>query len=115
MKKIALFVAVLIFSLVSSQVYAHPPSDINITFDSNTKILQAQMIHGTGNPMKHYINKVHIALNNKVIIEHKISLQDNNQSQSVSYFIPDVKSGDIISVAGYCNLSGKLTKKIEAK
>ncbi|MCM8781037.1 MAG: hypothetical protein NC908_03855 [Candidatus Omnitrophica bacterium] len=40
---------VLLFAV--STVYAHPPSDIKITFDPEIKILQAVIIHNTSNPI----------------------------------------------------------------
>jgi len=98
-----------------SSAYAHPPSDIKITFDAKTKILQAVIMHNTSNPVNHYIKTVDIGLNGKKIIEQIISGQDNNQSQTVSYFIPDVKDGDALSVEGYCSISGKLQKEITVK
>ena len=39
-----------------------------------------------------------MGLNGREIIEHLISRQDNNESQTISYFIPDVKDGDVLSV-----------------
>lgn len=113
MKRIVIFVACSAFLFLTSTVYAHPPSDIKITFDSKTKMLQAIIIHNTSNPASHYIKKVDVGLNGKEIIEHTISKQDNNESQTVEYFIPDVKSGDLISVEGYCSISGKLEKEIK--
>jgi len=95
---------------VTSMSYAHPPSDINITFDPKTKMLEAVIVHNTNNPINHYINKVDISLNGKEIITHMISREDNNQTQTVRYFIPDIKDGDVISVEGYCSISGKLKK-----
>jgi hypothetical protein len=98
-----------------SMAYAHPPSDIRITFDSKTKMLEAVIVHNTSNPVNHYIKKVDIGLNGKEIIEHMISREDNNQAQEVRYLIPDAKGGDVISVEGYCSISGKLKKEITVR
>jgi hypothetical protein len=113
MKKVLILVAV--FSAFNLLAYAHPPSDIQITFDGKTKMLNAVILHGTGNPQHHYIKKVDVGLNGKEIIAQAVSQQDNNVSQTVSYFIPDVKNGDKLSVEGECNLSGKLKKEIVAQ
>ena len=107
--------ACLVFLFLASTVYAHPPSDIQITFDQKKNILTAVIVHNVSNPAKHYINKVDIGLNGKEIIEQNISRQDNNVSQTVSYLIPDVKNGDVLSVEGYCSISGKLQKEITVK
>jgi len=49
------------------------------------------------------------------IIQQNFSRQENNNFQKVSYYIPDIKAGDIISVEGYCSISGKLEKEITVK
>jgi len=105
-----------LFSLMTflgiGAVYAHPPSDIKITFNPDTKMLQAIIFHNTSNPINHYIKKVDVGLNGKEIIGHEISREDNNETQTVSYLIPDAKEGDNLSVEGYCSISGKLKKEI---
>lgn len=113
MKKIALLLV--LFLALGSTAYAHPPSDIRITFDAKTKMLNAVIFHNTSNPIGHYIGKVDVSLNGKEIIEHIISRQDNNDTQTVSYFIPDAKDGDLLSVEGYCSISGKLKRQITVK
>jgi hypothetical protein len=112
MKKRGVFLTIFFLCVVVAVAYAHPPSDIKITFDLNTKVVTAVIMHNVSNPLNHYIKKVDVGLNGKEIIEQSISRQDNNDSQTVSYFIPDVKNGDKISVEGYCSISGKLMKAI---
>lgn len=107
---IALLAAVLFLALPA---YAHPPQDITITYDPATKEVSAVITHRVSNPATHFIEKVDVSVNGKEIIERKISRQDNNVDQTVRYLIPDVKPGDTVSVEGYCNLSGKLTKEIK--
>jgi len=111
MKKMTVFLILSFF--ICSVAYAHPPSDIKITYDSGTKILKAVIMHNVSDVKKHFINKIDISLNGKEIISHSISRQDNNVSQTVSYMIPDAKSGDALSVEGHCSLSGSLTKEIK--
>ena len=115
MKKIVLWLALFIFFAVTSILYAHPPSNIQITFDQKTKTLQAIVIHNVSNPLNHYIKKVDIGLNGKEVIEQSILRQDNNDAQTVIYRIPYVKDGDVLSVEAYCSISGKLTKELAVK
>ncbi len=104
----------LFFGLVfMSSAFAHPPSDIKITYDPTTKVVTAIIYHNVSDPIKHYIKKVDIGLNGKEILGQTISREDNNLTQTVSYLIPDAKAGDTLSVEGYCNLSGNLTKNIK--
>jgi len=112
MKSITVLLVLLSLFVFSSIAYAHPPSDIKITFDSKTKMLSAVIIHDVANSLNHYIKQVDVGLNGKDIIVQNISRQDNNYSQTVSYFIPDAKVGDVLSVEGHCSISGKLQRGI---
>ncbi|MCM8797560.1 MAG: hypothetical protein NC923_06790 [Candidatus Omnitrophica bacterium] len=115
MKRILVVIGFLSGLVFTSTAYAHPPSDIKVTFDPETQMLEVVIAHNVSNPISHYIKKVDIGLNGKEIIEHIISRQDNNQTQTVRYLIPDAKSGDVISVEGYCSISGKLKKEITVR
>ena len=115
MKKKILFLLLFICLVSTGIVYAHPPKDIEVSYEPVTKILTAIVIHDTSNPLGHYIKKVDVGLNDQEIIQQMISKQDNFSSQKVSYYIPDVKSGDRLSVEGYCSISGKLEKQITIK
>ena len=115
MRRMEAFLIVFIFLAVASTAYAHPPSDIKIDFDPKTKMLHAVIVHNTSNPLNHYIKEVDVGLNGKEIIKHIISREDNNEEQTVSYLIPDVKDGDVLSVEGHCSISGKLKKEITVK
>ena len=101
-----------VFFILSTQAFAHPPSDIKITFDPQTKILSAVIYHGVSNPSAHYIKKVDVSLNGQEIIHQSLSRQDNFNTQTVSYLIPDAKAGDVFAVEAYCSISGKLEKEL---
>lgn len=111
MKKIALVLCGLL--VTSATAFAHPPSDIKIQFDPVTKTLTAVIKHRVSNPKSHYINKVDIGLNGKEIQMLPFKKQDNHATQSLTFVVPEAKTGDTLSVEGYCNLSGKLEKEIK--
>jgi len=114
MRRVTVFL--LLFSAAAVfNAYAHPPSEIKITFDPATKILQAVIMHDVKDPAKHFIKKVDVGLNGQEIISHTLSRQDNNENQTVSYLVPDAKAGDALSVEGYCSISGKLEKELKAQ
>ncbi len=115
MKKRILFLSLFICLALPGIACAHPPKDIEVSYEPATRVLTALIIHDSSNPQGHYIKKVDIGLNGQEIIQQMISRQDNNNSQRVSYFIPDAKPGDRLSVEGYCSISGKLEKEIAVK
>ncbi|MFA5156715.1 MAG: hypothetical protein WC532_04920 [Candidatus Omnitrophota bacterium] len=112
--KRAFFVLLLIFS-VCAPAFAHPPSKIIISYDPTVGELQALIIHNVSSPESHYIKKIDIGLNGKEIAELEFSRQDNNVTQTLTYFIPNVKPGDTLSVEAYCSISGKLEKEIKVQ
>ncbi|MCM8816464.1 MAG: thiosulfate oxidation carrier complex protein SoxZ [Candidatus Omnitrophica bacterium] len=110
------FIIFLIMGLMmGSNGFCHPPSDIVGSFDSQTKLLKAQIKHASSNPGRHYIERVEIFLNGKQIISHKISKQADASEQSVTYQITDIKKGDKLTVEAYCNISGVMKKTIEVE
>lgn len=113
LKSLAIFAGSLILLGKAENAYAHPPSDINITFKPANKMLRAVITHEVSNPQNHFIKKVDVGVNGKEIISHEISRQDNNSTQTVSYLIPDAKKGDALSVEAYCSISGSLEKVIK--
>jgi len=115
MKKIILFILPALFLLGVSVAFAHPPSDIIITYDAATKTLTAEIKHSVSNVTQHYIKKVDIGLNGKEIAELTFKKQDSYFSQTITYTLTDPKPGDKVSVEAYCSISGKLEKEIEIK
>ena len=114
MKKI-LILSILCTLTWTQLVYAHPPTKIETAFDHNSKVLYATITHPVDDPVDHFIKKVRIMLNGQEIIRHKISKQDNALIQAVSYMIPDVQSGDEVSIEAYCSIDGTWTEKIQLK
>ena len=112
MKKFFLVLAFVTMAAWNLSVYAHPPSDIKITYDTRSKELHAVIMHNTANVLSHYIKRVTVALNGKAVLTQTFSLQGNDVSQDVAYIVPDAKSGDKLSVEGECNISGTLKKEI---
>jgi len=113
MKKIFTFALACFFLAICSTVYAHPPSEITITFDPKTKILTAVIAHNVSIPQRHFIKQVDIALNGQEIISQTFNRQDDNFGQTVSYRVSEAKPGDTLSVEAYCSISGKLKKEIK--
>lgn len=111
MKKIIILSILCVF--ICSLAYAHPPSDIKLTYTPKTKMLTAIIMHNVSDVKRHFIYKVDTGLNGKEIISQNISKQYNNTNQTVSYLIPDAMPGDVLSIEAYCNISGKLAKEIK--
>ena len=110
MKK--LFLCLMMLSFAATAL-AHYPTHIEVSFNRETKILAAKIIHTVENPSTHYIDKVEVYLNGSRILTHEISRQDTENEQVVLYLIPDAKTGDELSVKAYCSFTGEKEKKIK--
>ena len=104
-----------VFVLLAGAVYAHPPTDITINYDPATQIVTAVIIHPVKDTTKHFINKADVSLNGREVVSLPFQQQETKVSQTVNYKLTGAKAGDVISIEGYCNLSGKLAKELKIK
>ena len=112
MKKITVLL-VLLLAAALTYAYAHTPSDMKLTFDPDTKVLKLVIMHDVPDPTLHYIGRVNVDLNGKEVINDKLTRQDNDKSETLSYPIPNAKPGDIITVYVRCSIIGRLKGKIQ--
>ncbi|MCX7667763.1 MAG: hypothetical protein N2Z84_02400 [Atribacterota bacterium] len=106
----------LVLGVFTGVVLAHPPSNINITFDVETQVLRVAIPHGVSDPRgDHYIDKVVVSLNGKEIITQLIGSQYSSQEQVVLYQLIDAQKGDKIGVYAKCNKFGDRTVTWEIK
>jgi desulfoferrodoxin (superoxide reductase-like protein) len=96
-----------------SEVYGHPPTDIKVSYDPATMTVNAVITHPVADPATHFIKKVDVSLNGKEVISQEIGRQDDSETQTVIYRLPDVKEGDAIEVEAYCNIAGVLKTEIK--
>ncbi|OGI11390.1 MAG: hypothetical protein A2Y40_05965 [Candidatus Margulisbacteria bacterium GWF2_35_9] len=89
--------------ILSSVVFAHPPSKVNLSVSSNVLAVIAD--HEVKQPKKHFIYEITVKLNRKDIISQTLSEQIGH-TQSVSYTIPSLKKGDQLTVQASCNKFG---------
>ena len=111
MKKTVLLLCGLL--VASAAAFAHPPSDIKIRFDAKTQTLDAVVKHRVSNPLTHYIYKVDIGLNGKVVKSLSFKNQATNREQLTTAVLTGVKKGDTLTVEANCILNGKLKKEIK--
>jgi hypothetical protein len=113
MKRIAaLLVLVFGFSFI---VFAHPPSDIIITYDLAKSAVFVDIMHDSKDIVKHFIVQITVMVNGKEMIKQKAVTQTSNEKQTVMYVIPGLKPGDKIAVNADCSIFGDLTKEAVVK
>lgn len=99
--------ALLVALLAPVVLQAHPPKDIMVTFDNETKELAVVISHYVDDPIRHYIDRIVVELNDEEIITQKLMMQATKAEQKVLYLVTDAAEGDKISVTAYCSIAGK--------
>ena len=105
MKRVLFFTVALVLSLTLS-VYAHPPGDIEMSFNTENKMLEVTIPHNSNDNSDHFINNVKVYLNDNLHIEQNFIMQTDNEVQYLHYMIPGAKVGDTIRLNAECNKFG---------
>lgn len=89
---------------------AHGPSDLKCSYDAASQTLQVTITHSSPVPNSHYIKKVEISKDKKVLLSQDYKSQPEAPAFSYSYRIP-LAPGDVLDVKATCNLWGSKTVK----
>lgn len=111
-KSIIMIIILLLTPLFSIFVTAHPPSNIELTFNTESDILDATIYHSVSNPNDHYIFKVEIWKNNVLIITENYENQPSNSVFTYSYIIENAVGGDVVELKATCSITGSYTEEI---
>lgn len=98
---------IIVLLLCCSVVTAHPPDKINLDFNQNNNTFKVVSEHPTKDVAKHYISRITVKQNDKIIVEQFIPEQENEKNQTVMFYLPYLKPGDKIRVISQCNVFGK--------
>ena len=116
MKYFKTFIIGILFCLfmISSSVtvLAHPPKDITIEFNKETKTLKITITHPV-NPdtiKKHFIKDIKVYLDNEMVIQQTFKSQSSANAQEVSYVLVDAEKGNKIRIEAQCCIVGSLDK-----
>ncbi|MFC2061603.1 hypothetical protein ACFLUV_03745 [Elusimicrobiota bacterium] len=112
MKTRIVLIVVLSLAVIGGTGSAHPPSDFNIDYDFQTKILTVEAVHNVGNADSHYIDDINVYLNGTAIIKQEFKKQFDGNMQKGVYLIIDAAAGNEIKVEADCNHAGGLEKSI---
>ncbi|MDD5475585.1 MAG: hypothetical protein PHU03_03620 [Syntrophales bacterium] len=95
----------ILFFFVAATAYAHPPSNIAMSYDRSEGSLTVTISHTVGNPEGHYIKEVTIASNGQILETFSYTSQPERSTFTYSYRI-DADSGDVLSVKADCSRFG---------
>ena len=109
MKKIFVFIAALFFA---SPVFAHPPTDLKLSYTLETQTLRIEMTHTTSNMVKHYIRRLEISKNGEEPLAITIPKQTTPSGHTEELVFP-AKPKDTISVKAYSTEGGIASAEIK--
>lgn len=102
----------LLICALAGSLLAHPASKVMLDFNAETSELTVRFDHKVRDAADHFIYEVTVFLNNKEIIQQKLSSQDTTSEGKLIYRITDARAGDAIKVTTACNKSGKKSQTI---
>jgi len=97
---------------IAGSALAHPPGDIILEFDNGTKVLKIEVVHPVGSVDRHFVRKLQVFVDGKLMIVQNFNRQSTKKAQQVSYVLIDASVGNEIVVQAECNIYGSLEKKM---
>jgi hypothetical protein len=91
--------------------FAHPPKDVQVSYDSTSQILTVAITHKSPFPGFHYIKSVEIKNNGSIVSANKYKNQPNQATFTYSYKVP-ANAGETLEVKASCSLYGSKTTNI---
>jgi hypothetical protein len=104
-----LFILAALVCLLTVPVSAHPPTDMNISFDSATAKIYVTITHPVDDPATHYLSRVKVKLNGDVISDPDYKSQPTKDTFTLTYDV-NAQSGDEVWVTATCVRGGVLEK-----
>ncbi|WP_319538218.1 hypothetical protein [uncultured Methanospirillum sp.] len=98
-------------TILISAASAHPPSDLNLTYNQTSGNLSATFTHQVADPATHYLKDVTVAVDGKEVVNEKYTSQPT--SDEFTYIYPvNASVGSVIDVSGQCNIGGSIKRSI---
>lgn len=102
----------MIVILICSPVFAHPAEKIELKCDEAASALDVSIVHPVKNTANHYISKIVVSVDGKVIEEKTLKSQTDPKTEQAVFEIKDLKKGSKIEVEATCSVFGKLKGSI---
>ena len=97
--------------LLITTVSAHPPSDLNLTYNQTTGNLSATFIHQVADPTTHYLKNVKVSVNGNETINQDYTSQPT--ADIFTYIYPiNASPKSVIDVTGVCVIGGSIERSI---
>jgi len=95
----------LILSNFTTPATSHPPSDLHLSYNTDTTTLTATFKHSVSDASTHYVDSVEIKLNGVIVKTEYYSSQPTTNEFAYEYDI-SASEGDEFLVTGFCSEGG---------
>lgn len=103
------FLVIAFLSFLYGIASAHPPASLEATLQPDGK-LQLVVSHTVNDPLKHFINRVVISSDGRVIAEEKFNKQTDKAGLVVEITAAGLSKGQTVQIEADCNIFGSLKK-----
>lgn len=110
-RSILLIILLAGLSVLPLAVNAHPPSSMDISYDTDDQTLNVTISHGVSNVDSHYIERLEVRKNDSVYLSRDYTSQPSTSTFTYSLDVPATE-GDTLSVTAICNQYGSLQKTL---
>ena len=102
----AAFIGVLFLTIALPGIStAHPPKEVALGYDSSSGNLQVTITHSSPFPKTHYIKRVEISVNGKLLNGFDYQNQPEKPSFAYTYKIK-AAAGDALEAKAFCSIFG---------
>jgi desulfoferrodoxin (superoxide reductase-like protein) len=112
-KEVGMRILILLLAFVlifSTTAFCHNPTGIFVIVKEAG--IDVVVNHFVGEVDDHYIKKIEVILNGKVVAIKEFTSQTDESTQQVSFDMLLAKKGDLLQITAYCNISGYLVRKM---
>jgi desulfoferrodoxin (superoxide reductase-like protein) len=109
LRKIGIYI---LFLFWTGGVWAHPPRNIDISYDSDSKELTVFITHFTNNPLNHYIEYIAVYDGDEIIVSRFFTGQASKEGQLLKINLNGKEPGNNLVVKCRCNKFGKKGKNM---
>ncbi len=107
----SIFLSLAILLFLAGPVSAHPPADMQLTYDQAAGELVVTISHMVADPASHHVGEVEIRNKGDVILKESYTSQPAADTFTYRYDLPPVP-GDEIEVTAHCNIGGSITRQV---
>jgi hypothetical protein len=100
--------------LVPQGAPAHSPTDMQLAFDQENRILSVTITHLVADPSIHYVKRVLISSGGSVIGDNGYTSQPSPQTFTYTYLLPQGVNGEV-EVRAECSILGSISRSLQLK